>query len=353
MLKIETKKIILLIGILLFSCQTKENNKTKATNKDELEKGEYFSPYTKKESFALKYKTDTLNLFYNGDELNRVEKVFFSESFGGDGTSSYERIGYHINKENFLDANVYITDTLKVKVISDYPIQYEERYEFYRKKYTFNYISDGKKISNYFKSKENLSKGYIIDLLSLDVLLSKADFPIGKMPKSLYNIKSISDEVYAGQDSLKVYEPTNIDNYKVISSSIPFKYLRDIKVVKKGTDLKYFAKISLEHGVKYIDLKEIDNIQVVDPRKDEERFVTSLNGLELYNGDNEDNFGSKEFLILIIPKGGRVELISDSPNYYYINGVKGSLVNVRYSDEEGESFEGVVFSGYLSINKPI
>ncbi len=348
------KKIFLIIVILFFSCQKKEYKVIEKTKNKELEKGEYFSSYTKKESFVLKYKTDTLNLFYDGNQVNRVEKVFFSESFEGDGTSGYERIGYHINKENFLDANVYITDTLKVKVITDYPIQYEERYEFYRKKYTFNYISDGKKNSNYFKSHENPSKGYIIDLLSLDVLLSKANFPLGKMPKSLYNIKSLSDEVYAGQDSLKVYELTNIDNYRVISSSIPFKYLRDIKVVRKSTGLKYFAKISLEHGIKYIDLKEIEGIQVSDPREDAERFVTASKGLELYNNEGgEDNFGNKKFLILVIPKGGRVELISDSPNYYYTNGVKGSLVNVRYSDEEGESFEGMVFSGYLSINKPI
>ncbi|MDR6764442.1 hypothetical protein J2Y38_004675 [Flavobacterium sp. 2755] len=114
------KKIILIVIICFLSCQrkeTKEIKEPKKAQKREVEKGEYFSAYTKKESSVLKYKTDTLNLYYNRNQLNRVEKVIFSESFGGDGTSSYRRIGYHINKENFLDANVYITDTLKVKVI--------------------------------------------------------------------------------------------------------------------------------------------------------------------------------------------------------------------------------------------
>ncbi|MFB9079037.1 hypothetical protein ACFFLS_09935 [Flavobacterium procerum] len=348
------KKIILIVIICFFSCQNKETKEPKTALKTQEEKGEYFSPYNKKESAVLKYKTDTLNLYYDGNQLNRVEKVFFSESFGGDGTSRYERVGYHINKENFLDANVYITDTLKVKVVSDYPIRYEERYNFYRKNYTFNYMSyDGKKISNYFKSSENPSKGYTYDLLNLDILLSKVSFPIERIPKSLYNIQNNDYELYAGQDSLKIYEPSNTNNYKIISSGTPFKYLRDIKVVKQGVGLKYFAKVSLAEGIKYIDLKEIEGIQVTDPNKDEDRFVVAPKGLELYDSNNEDNFGNKDFLISVIPKGGRVQLISDSPNYFYIKGKKGSLVNVRYDDQEGESFEGMVFSGYLSINKPI
>ncbi|MDR6764441.1 hypothetical protein J2Y38_004674 [Flavobacterium sp. 2755] len=212
---------------------------------------------------------------------------------------------------------------------------------------------DGKKISNYFKSSENPSKGYIYDLLSMDILLSKANFPIEKMPKSLYDIKSMASEVYVGQDSLKVYEPHNTKNFKTISSSIPFKYLRDIKVAKDGVVLKYFAKISLKEGIKYVNLKEIENIQVFDPHEEGERFVIAPKGLELYsNLESEDNFGNKDFLIAKIPKGTRIELISDSHDYQYINGKKGSLVNVRYYDKEGERIEGIVFSGYLSINKP-
>lgn len=350
------KKIIIIISVLFVCCQKKEVYKIQDSIKKGIEKGQYFSPYTKKESFVLKYKTDTLNLFYDGNQLNRIEKVFFSESFGGDGTSSYERIGYHINKENFLDANVYITDTLKVKVISDYPIQYEERYEFYRKTYTISYSTfDGKKINDYFKSRKNPYRGYTYDLLSLDVVLSKIDFPQSKIPKALYDIKNNDYKLYAGQDSLKVYEMPNTKSYKIISSSIPFKYLRDINVIRDGRILKYFAKITLmNEGLKYIDLKEIEGIQVSDPREDPERFVTTPKGLELYNFEYGNNFGDKDFLITIIPKGGRVELISDSPDYnIYINGIKGSLVNVRYYDKDGESFEGTVFSGYLSITKPI
>lgn len=253
-----------------------------------------------------------------------------------------------------MDANVYITDTLKVKVISDYPIQYEERYEFYRKTYSISYNTfDGKKINNYFKSRKNPSRGYTYDLLSLDIALSKIDFPQSNMPKSLYDIKNNDYKLYAGQYSLKVYEMPNTNNYKIISSSIPFKYLRDINVIKEGGILKYFAKITLMNkGLKYIDLKEIEGIQVSDPREDPERFVTTPKGLELYNFEDGNNFGDKDFLITIIPKGGRVELISDSLDYIYLNGIKGSLVNVRYYDKEGESLEGIVFSGYLSINKP-
>lgn len=347
------KKIILIITIIFFSCQNKEQKIQKAIKK-ELEKGEYFSLYTKKESSVLKYKTDTLNLFYNGAQLNRVEIKFFSESFGGDTPSGYQREGYHINKENFFDANVSINDTLEVNNVSDYPREYEERYKFYKSNYTFSYMSsDGKKINNYFKSSEKPSQGYVYYLLSLDVVLSKVNFPLQKMPKSLYNINNNTDELYAGQDSIKVYDIDNINNYKIISSSSPFKYLRDIKVEKVGNTVKYFARILIKKDYKYIDLKEIEGIQVSDSNLDEERFVTAPNGLELYdNSQSINSFGNKEFLITRIPKGERVEVKSDSGDYMYIDGKKGNLVNVTYYNKEGESKEGIVFSGFLSINKP-
>ncbi|MEN2400566.1 hypothetical protein GKZ90_0012310 [Flavobacterium sp. MC2016-06] len=348
---------ILIIAFAFISCnQKQEVIVTKKTVKTTVEKGEYFSHYTKKESSVLKTKTDTLNLFYDGNQLNRVEIKFYSESFGGDTPSGYERKGYHINNQNFLDATVYITDTLKVNNVSDYPREYEERYEFYRPNYTFSYISSNKKkFDNYYKSREKPSEGYIYDLSAVDIALSKIDFPIQKFPKSLYDIKSNKYELYASQDSVKVYEINNTNSYKIINSSIPFYYLRDIKVKKEVTGLKYFAKISLkEEGYKYIDLKEIEGIQVVNPHLDEERFVTAPNGLEIYdNRYRSDYFGNKEYLITKIPKGERVEMTidSDDGDYLYIDGRKGRLVNVRYTDRDGESVEGVVFSGYLSINK--
>lgn len=348
------KKIILIITILFLSCQKKETSIEEKPVKEELEKGEYFSRYTEKKSFVLKNKTDTLSLFYDGNQLNRVEIKFYGERFG-DTPSGYEREGYHINKDNFLDANVYITDTLKVNNVSDYPIKYEERYNIYRKDYTFSYISyDGKKITNYFKSKEKPSKGYVYDLVTLDIALSKINFPLQKNPKSLYNIKNNDDKLYASQDSITVYDIKNINSSKKIHSSTPFYYLRDIKVKKVGNTIKYFAKISLkDEGYKYIDLKEIEGIQASNPHLDEERFVTAPNGLELYdNSYRSDYFGNKDFLITTIPKGERVELKASSDNYQYIDGKKGSLVNVIYYDKEGESKEGIVFSGYLSINRP-
>ncbi|TDW46591.1 hypothetical protein EV144_106263 [Flavobacterium sp. 270] len=350
------KKIFLIIVVLFFSCQKKDSKVIEKAKNTEFEKGEYFSPSTKKESFVLKYKTDTLNLYYDGNQLKRVEKVFFSESFGGDGTSGYERIGYHINKENFLDANVYITDTLKDKVISDYPIEYEERYEFYRKTYSFSYSAFAKKkIDNYFKSSENPSKGYTYDLMSLDVILSKIDFSLQKMPKSLYNIKNNDFELFAGQDSLKVYDIENTNNYKMIHSSIPFYYSRDVQVKKVGNKTKYFAKISLKgQGNKYIDLKEIESIQASDPHLDPERFVTAPNGLEMYDNTYSSNFfGNKEYVMTKIPYGTHVDKQKDyDSEYRYINGRKGNLVYVTYYDDKGESYEGIAFSGYLSINKP-
>ncbi|WP_337966762.1 hypothetical protein [uncultured Flavobacterium sp.] len=347
------KKIFLLIPVLFICCQKKEVHTTKKIATKEQERGEYFSPYSKKESSVLKYKTDTLNLFYDGDHLNRVEIKTFNESFG-DTPSGYDRNGYHINKENFLDATVYITDTLKVNTVSDYPRVYEERYEFYRKTYTISYGSfDGKKIQDYFKSSENPSKGYTYDLLSLDVALSKIDFPLEKMPKSLYNIKNNDYKIYAMQDSIKVYDIDNSNNYKIISSSIPFDYLRDIKVEKVGNTVKYFARISIKKSYKYIDLKEIEGIQVTNPHLEEERYVTAPNGLELYdNSQTSDCFGKKDFLIVKIPKGERVEVTENSGDYIYIDGKKGNLINVRYYNEEGGSKEGIAFSGYLSINKP-
>ncbi|WP_431244143.1 hypothetical protein ACQ9BO_07130 [Flavobacterium sp. P21] len=305
---------------------------------------------------VLKYKTDTLTLFYGENKLNRVEHKFFAESYGGDSESSYRREGYHINDENFFDGTVSITDTLTKNVISDYPIKYEERYEFYRKNYTFSYMSfDGKKISDYFKSKENPSKGYFFNLLSVDLLLSKADFPVEKPPKSLYNTKNNNDEIYADQDSLKVYELESTNNYKIISSSISFKYLREINVQKQGTSTKYFAKIFLKNeGVKYIDLKEIENILVFDPHENRERFVTAPQGLEMYdNTYSDDFFENKEYFITKLPYGAMVEKESDySTEYIYKNGRKGNLTYVIFNDDEGESYKGIVFSGYLSINKP-
>jgi hypothetical protein len=340
--------------VLFLSCKKKE---TVAENKisNKLEKGEYLSSYSKKESSVLQQKTDTLNLFYFGNQLNRVEVKVFNESFGGDTPSGYLRYGYHIDKNNFLDATVTITDTLEVNNASDYPRKYEEYYNFYRNTYTFSYLSpDGKKLENYFKTTEDPSKGYFSSLLSLDIVLSKINFPSEKTPKSLYEINKNKEDLYAGQDSLKVYEISNTNKFKVISSSIPFNYLRDIKVKKEGSSIKYFAKVSLKkEGLKYIDLKEIERIQVTNPHLDEERYVTASNGLELYDNSQEsDSFGKKEFLIVKIPKGERVEMKGESNDYFYIDGKKGSLVNVIYQDKEGETKEGIAFSGYLSINKP-
>jgi hypothetical protein len=349
---------ILILAFAFVSCnQKQEVIVTKKTIKTAVEKGEYFSHYTKKESSVLKTKTDTLSLFYDGNQLNRVEIKFYSESFG-DTPSGYQRDGYHINKDDFFDATVSINDTLKVNNVSDYPREYEERYEFYRPNYAFSYISsDKKKFDNYFKSKEKPSIGYTYDLSKLDIALSKIDFPIQKFPKALYDIKNNNDdELYASQDSIKVYEINNTNSYKIVHTSISFYYLRDIKIKKIGNTLKYFAKISLkEEGYKYIDLKEIEGIQAVNPHLDEERFVTAPNGLEIYdNRYRSDYFGNKEYLITKIPKGERVEMTIDSSNgdYLYIDGRKGRLVNVRYTDRDGESVEGVVFSGYLSINRP-
>ncbi|WP_433836081.1 hypothetical protein [Flavobacterium anhuiense] len=348
------KKIILLIIVLFLSCKKKETiTENKISNK--LEKGEYLSSYNKKESSVLQQRTDTLNLFYFDNQLNRVEVKVFNESFGGDTPSGYLRYGYHIDKNNFLDATVMINDTLEVNNASDYPRKYEEYYNFYRNTYIFSYLSpDGKKIENYFTSTEDPSKGYFSSLLSLDIVLSKINFSLEKMPKSLYQIKSNKEDLYAGQDSLKVYEINSTDNFKVISSSIPFNYLRDIMVKKEGNSFKYFAKVTFKkEGLKYIDLKEIERIQVIDPHLDEERFVTASNGLELYDNSQEsDSFGKKEFLIVKIPKGDRVEMKGESEDYFYIDGKKGSLVNIIYYDKDGETKEGIAFSGYLSINKP-
>ncbi|MBL0736772.1 hypothetical protein JI750_07750 [Flavobacterium sp. GN10] len=348
------KKIILIIAVLFLSCKKKETV-TESKVGNELEKGEYFTSYNKKQSSALQQKTDTLNLFYIDNQLNRVEIKVFNESFGGDTPSGYVRYGYHINKNNILDATVTINDTLEVNNGSDYPRKYEEYYNFYRNTYIFSYVSpDGKKLENYFKSTEDPSKGYFSSLLSLDIVLSKINFPLEKMPKSLYDIKNNKEDLYAGQDSLKVYETNDTGRFKVISSSIPFNYLRDIKIKKDGNSFKYFAKVSIKkEGLKYVDLKEIERIQVINPHLDEERFVTSSNGLELYDNSQEsDCFGKEEFLIVKIPKGERVEMKGGSDDYFYIDGKKGSLVNVIYQDKEGETKEGIAFSGYLSINKP-
>lgn len=173
------------------------------------------------------------------------------------------------------------------------------------------------------------------------------------MPKSLYNIKNNDYKIYAIQDSIKVYDINNTNNNQMVYSSIPFDYLRDIKVEKVGKTIKYFAKISIKRDYKYIDLKEIEGIQVTNPHLEEERFVTAPNGLELYdNSQTSDCYGKKDLLIAKIPKGERVEVKGDSGDYIYIDGKKGSLVNVTYYNEEGESKKGITFSGYLSINRP-
>jgi hypothetical protein len=346
------KKIILITTILFLSCQKKETNIKVKPVKEAIEKGEYFSHYTKKESSVLKNKTDTLSLFYDGNQLNRVEIKFYSESLGGDGTSAYARRGYHINKEFFLDANVSITDTLQVNDNLDYPIIYEEDYEFFRKNHEITYSFDGKKISNYFKSNKGVSSSYIYYLVQLDAILSKISLEIEKFPKSLYNITKNDDELYASQDSITVYDIKNTNSSKKLHSSIPFNYLRDIKIKKVGNTIKYFAKISLKkEGYKYIDLKEIEGIQSMNPHLEEERFAAVTNGLALYGNTGNKFFGDKDNIIAKIPMGGRVQIRDTIPgDLRYVDGKKGYLITVYYETED-ERLEGVVFGGHLSINK--
>lgn len=350
------RKLILLIGILFISCHKKEGNQPEKTKESKIEKGEYWSDYDKKESLIYKYKTDSMNLFFFKNQLNRVELKIFSESYGGDSPSSYIRNGYHINRNNFFDALVYIKDTLTTGNKGlDYPIEYEEYYDFYREKYTFSYTSrDGKNIENYFKSDEKPSKGYFADLLSLDITLAKANFSSQKIPKSIYEIKNNKDELYANQDSLKIYELGDYQKSKYISSSSSFKYLRDIKVKKVGSTNKYFAKILIKkEGLKYIDLKEIESVLVTNPSLESERFVTNKNGLEIYDDlDGDKNFGNKKYVLTKVPKGERVEITPYSKEYFFKDGKKGSLVRIIYYNKYGEPIKGIAFSGYLSINKP-
>jgi hypothetical protein len=130
-----------------------------------------------------------------------------------------------------------------------------------------------------------------------------------KKTKSLYNIKNNDDELYASQDSITVYDIENINSFKKKHSSTPFYYLRNIKVKKVINTLKYFAKISLKkEGYKYIDPKEIEGIQSMNPHLEEERFKAVANGLELYGNTDHNFFMDKDNIIAKIPMGGRVQI---------------------------------------------
>jgi hypothetical protein len=339
--------------IAFSSCQKKENNENQKSRVEAQMKEEFFSSFTSKETFVLEAKTDTLSLFFYKGQLNRIEVKTLYEPYD-DGLAHYERQGYHFSKDNFFDGMVYISDTLKKKVITDYPLVYEERYDFYRKDNEISYTSDGKKTENYLKTTEKVGYRYEDNLLAVDLLLSKISFQADKFPKPLYTIKDYGKKaLYASQDSITLYNANNFELHKKIQSNVPFNYLRNIKVKKVGNTLKYFAKISLkDEGVKYIDLKEIQGIQSVNPHLEKERFVAVTKGLKLYWYSDLNNYGDEEQLLTVLPLGAKVEIKDTLSSELIENGKKGFLIRVYYDDVEGETLEGVLFSGALSLKKP-
>lgn len=248
----------------------------------------------------------------------------------------------------------YISDTLKKKVITDYPLVYEEEYHFYKKDCEISYTSDGKKIENYFKTSKKVGYRYEDDLLEVDLLLSKVNYQADKFPKPLYKIKDYDKKgLYAAQDSITLYNPNNFESYKKIQSSVPFNYLRNIKVQKVGNTLKYFAEISLkDQGVKYIDLKEIEGIRVSNPHLEKERFVAAKEGLKLYWYSDLNNYGDEEKLMTVLPLAAKVEIIDTLSEELIEDGKKGFLIRVYYEDAERETLEGILFNGGLSLKKP-
>lgn len=239
------KKLFSVIAfVILFSCN-KENTKSYKLNNHEY--------IIKTDSVNLKViNNDTLKFYYLNNQLRSVAINDFI-------TPEYDTVKedpfflektYFINSSNEFDAITSVLNNIKKIGV------FKENAEYDLIKSNWQKVGT---IYCYF---------YDYELMNLDIALARIDNY--KYPKSIKTISndSLMTLTIDQEKEIAFYNIKSLEKIKNQSrKSFSFRYLRDIKVIKKGTEKLILAKIIEEEKSQefYINLKDIvEDIQIAD-----------------------------------------------------------------------------------------
>lgn len=239
------KKLFSVISlIILFSCN-KENTESYKVNDHEY--------ITKTDSVNIKViNNDTLKFYYLKNQLRSVTINNFI-------TPEYDTVEddpfflektYFINQSNEFDAITSVLNNIKKIGV------FKENAEYDLIKINWQKVGT---IYCYF---------YDYELMNLDIALTKIDnYKYPKSIKTIYNDSLMTLSIHQEKE-IAFYDIKNLEKIKSQPhKSFSFRYLRDIKVVKKGTEKLILAKIIEEEKSEefYINLKDIvEDIQIAD-----------------------------------------------------------------------------------------
>ncbi|MFC5046022.1 hypothetical protein ACFSTE_05335 [Aquimarina hainanensis] len=335
------------------NCDNPFNFVTEQSAKKETE-ASYYKPHDHMEYFLIE-KFDTIKLFYKKQQLLRVVRnKWYNPSEAYDSFYGATEIGYAIDDQTFTVTGIkgfeqggYNAFT-KVDPIYIYKrsyLRYQDSGELEVHYRNGNYNGYG---MGCFPS----PTAYQEDLLKMDILLSKANFPVTDFPAPLplFTASPYSYALRPVQDTLRIYNTYNRNDYEILTpydDAPRFAYLRTIKRIKEDNRTRYLAQIKFEDqsSIQYIDLKEVQNVAyLMTPPL---RFVTAST---LHIRDPYDNA-----IIAKVPYGKQVTIKSIlSHEVKYIDNKPGFWVYVIYkkTPDKTDWIYGKVFSGYLSVHQP-
>lgn len=232
------KKILVFIMLfVLTSCFRNKTESYKIDNHEYIIKTDSLN--------TLVINKDTLKFYYLNDKLRSITINDFV-------TSKYDTVEddpfyfktiYCINENNEFSA--VITELNNIKTIGDFKQNFE--YQL-----TNDVWEKRGNVENYF---------YDSEILNLDIALTKANNY--DYPKSTINIpnQDLLELVIDQDKEIALYDIKNLKKIKnQFYKKIPFKYLRDIKIIKKENEKLVLAKIlDRESNIEYyINLKDIE-----------------------------------------------------------------------------------------------
>ncbi|WP_291152260.1 hypothetical protein [Flavobacterium sp. UBA7680] len=230
------KKLLSILLLILFSCTKEKKESYKVNNYEYI---------TKTDSVITKvFNKDTLKFYYLKDQLRTITiNDFVTPKYDTvEDDPFYFRTIYCIDQS--YEFNGVITELNNIKSLGDF----KQNAEY---SLSNNVWTKRGSIENYF---------YDSELLNLDIALTKINNY--NYPKSVVNIpnEKLLNLVIDQDKEIALYDVKSLKRIKnQFYKKRAFKYLRDIKVIKKGNEKLVLAKIiETENDVEYyINLKDI------------------------------------------------------------------------------------------------
>lgn len=231
------KILLLIVFVILLSCIREKTEAFKINNHEYV---------TKTDSVNIRViNKDTLKFYYLKNKLRSVSinNYITSKYDEVDADPFYFKTIYCID-ENY-EFNAVITELNNIKSLGDF----KQNTEYYL---INNVWTKRGHIENYF---------YDNELLSLDIALTKINNY--NYPKSVINIskRNLLDLIIDQDKEIVLYDVKSLEKIKnQFYKKVPFKYLRDIKIIKKENEKLVLGKIiDRESDAEYyINLRDIE-----------------------------------------------------------------------------------------------